>query len=69
MKITPYKHTFKVQFKGIYPNQHDLDELNAKRLGNYWLDTSRGYNRVLVSTGSGHTYCCMECPVNETFKM
>jgi len=69
MKITQVKNTFKVHFENKYPNKEELLILNNKNMGEYWVDTSRSYSRVLSKTGVFPFSCTMECPINEYFRM
>ena len=69
MKITQVKNTFKVHFENKYPNEEELLILNNKNMGEYWVDTDRGYSRVLVRTGISPFSCTGECPINEYFRM
>jgi hypothetical protein len=52
-----------------FPTAEELKTLNDFNLGNYFICQKNSYKRLLVETGSGHKYICMECPINEKFRM
>lgn len=52
-----------------YPNDKQLATLNSFGLGRYHVCEDMGYKRLLVQSGDGHRYICMECPIKQKFTM
>lgn len=52
-----------------YPNTEQLYTLNSFNRGNYYVCEERGYKRLLVQSGEGRRYICMECPIKQKFTM
>tara|TARA_B110000902_G_C13793034_1_gene392900 strand:- start:7 stop:213 length:207 start_codon:yes stop_codon:yes gene_type:complete len=64
------KKGFKVYIKlADFPTVEELAILNDFKLGNYFICEENGYKRLLCSIGQGSTYICMECPINQKFRM
>jgi hypothetical protein len=68
MKITKKKNRVYATLKD-FPSVTELAQLNDFKMGNYYICEDRGYKRLLVQSGEGHRYICMECPINETFQL
>lgn len=71
MQLIKTKAGWKVKLED-FPTPAQVDTLNSKRIGYYWLDTERGYKRLLVTTnphGPIWQQVTMEAPIKEWFKM
>lgn len=69
MKITEQKNKKIAIWLADYPNDEQLTTLNNFRHGHYYVCEERGYKRLLVQSGDGHRYICMECPIKQKFKL
>ena len=69
MVIDKKKNNKITVFLDDYPNDEQLATLNSFRLGHYYVCEDRGYKRLLVQSGEGHRYICMECPIKQQFTM
>lgn len=69
-KMIVTKKDEKIYIKFLnFPTVEELAILNDFNLGNFFICERHIYKRVLVATGIGHKYICMECPINEKFRM
>lgn len=69
MKITKQKNNKITVLLDDYPNDAQLETLNNFKHGHYYVCEERGYKRLLVQSGEGHRYICMECPIKQKFEL
>ena len=69
MKIVKGKNNKVTVLLDDYPIDNQLETLNSFNRGNYYVCENRGHKRLLVQSGEGHLYICMECPIKEKFIM
>ena len=47
------------------PTEYQLRVLNKLGTDHYYISDGK----LLVESGTGHKYLCMECPIKQTFRM